>query len=93
MFKGGLIRSKILDKKKINKGDSDMDLSLECIYCTMNKADSLFDEHEADADKKLQFMKKVFGIIAESAPGGYAAFFSCTGNAGFKQRTAARRSL
>ena len=46
-----------------------MDLSLECIYCTMNKADSLYSEHEADADKKLQFMKKVFGIIAESAPG------------------------
>lgn len=46
-----------------------MDLSLECIYCTMNKADSLYSEHEADAGKKLQFMKKVFGIIAKSAPG------------------------
>lgn len=44
-----------------------MDLGLQCIYCTMNKADSLFSEHETNEEKKLQFMKKVFAIIAGTA--------------------------
>lgn len=46
-----------------------MDLNLECIYCTINKADSLFSEHETDENKKIAFMKKVFGIIAGARTG------------------------
>jgi len=37
-----------------------MDINLECIYCTIKKADFLFSQHETDEDKKLEFMKEVF---------------------------------
>ena len=43
-----------------------MDINLECIYCTINKADSLFSQHEIDEDKKMEFMKQVFRIISMS---------------------------
>lgn len=43
-----------------------MDINLECIYCTINKADSLFSQHEIDEDKKMEFMKQVFKIISMS---------------------------
>lgn len=43
-----------------------MNINLECIYCTINKADSLFSQHETDEDKKLKFMKQVFKIISMS---------------------------
>ena len=43
-----------------------MDLNLECIYCTINKADSLFSEHATDENKKIEFMKKVFQIVSAS---------------------------
>lgn len=43
-----------------------MDINLECIYCTIKKADSLFSQHETDEDKKLKFMKQVFEIISMS---------------------------
>ncbi|MBA5851512.1 DUF89 family protein [Clostridium sp. cel8] len=40
-----------------------MDICLECIYCTINRTDSLFSQYEKDEEKKLEFMKKVFNII------------------------------
>lgn len=43
-----------------------MDINLECIYCTINKADSLFSQYETDENKKLKFMKDVFKIISFS---------------------------
>jgi uncharacterized protein with ATP-grasp and redox domains len=43
-----------------------MDINLECIYCTIKKADSLFSQHETDEDKKLKFMKQVCKIISMS---------------------------
>lgn len=43
-----------------------MDINLECIYCTINKADSLFSQYETDTNKKLKFMKEVFKIISFS---------------------------
>lgn len=43
-----------------------MDINLECIYCTIKKAASLFSQHETDEDKKLKFMKQVFKIISMS---------------------------
>ncbi|MDW5300164.1 MAG: ARMT1-like domain-containing protein [Sedimentibacter sp.] len=43
-----------------------MDINLECIYCTIKKADFLFSQHETDEDKKLKFMKEVFEIISKS---------------------------
>lgn len=43
-----------------------MNINLECIYCTINKAESLFSQHETDEDKKLEFMKQVFKIISMS---------------------------
>lgn len=46
-----------------------MDIGLECIYCTIKKADSLFNQYETDKDKKLEFMKKVFKIVSMSEKG------------------------
>lgn len=43
-----------------------MDINLDCIYCTIKKADVLFSQHEADECKKLKFMKEVFKIVSES---------------------------
>lgn len=43
-----------------------MDINLECIYCTINKADSLFSKYETNENKKLNFMKNVFKIISLS---------------------------
>lgn len=43
-----------------------MDINLECIYCTIKRADFLLSQHEIDEDKKLEFMKKVFKIISMS---------------------------
>ena len=43
-----------------------MDVNLECIYCNIRKADSLFSQYETDEDKKLEFMKEVFKIISMS---------------------------
>lgn len=42
-----------------------MDINLDCIYCTIKKADSLYSKYERDKEKKLIFMKKVFKIISE----------------------------
>ena len=41
-----------------------MDVNLECIYCTIKKADSLFSNYETDEDEKLKFMKEVFKIVS-----------------------------
>jgi uncharacterized protein with ATP-grasp and redox domains len=43
-----------------------MNINLECIYCTIKKADSLFSNYESDKDRKLEFMKKVFDVISKS---------------------------
>ena len=43
-----------------------MDVNLECIYCTIKKADSLFSQYETNEDKKLEFIKQVCEIIAVS---------------------------
>ena len=32
--------------EEIEKGGLDMDINLECIYCTIKKADSLFSNYE-----------------------------------------------
>lgn len=41
-----------------------MDINLECIYCTIKKADSKYSRYEINEEKKLEFMKKVFHIIS-----------------------------
>lgn len=46
-----------------------MDISLECFYCNIKKADSLFSQYETNEDKKLEFMKKVFEIISMTEKG------------------------
>lgn len=43
-----------------------MDINLDCIYCTIKKADSLFSQHETNEGKKLEFMRQVFKIISMS---------------------------
>lgn len=43
-----------------------MNINLECIYCTIKKADSLFSQYDSNEDNKLQFMKEVFKIISDS---------------------------
>lgn len=43
-----------------------MDINLECIYCTIKKADSLFSQYEIDEYEKLKFMKEVFKIVSMS---------------------------
>lgn len=43
-----------------------MDINLDCIYCTIKKADNLFSQYEKDKNKKLKFMKEVFKIISLS---------------------------
>lgn len=43
-----------------------MNINLECIYCTIKKADSLFSQYNNNEDNKLEFMKKVFKIISDS---------------------------
>lgn len=43
-----------------------MNINLECIYCTLKKADSMFSKYEESEEKKIQFMKKVFSIIGKS---------------------------
>lgn len=49
-----------------------MDTNLECIYCTIKKADSLFSQYERDEEKKLKFMKEVFKIVSMSEKGDTA---------------------
>lgn len=41
-----------------------MNIGLECIYCTVKKADYLFSLYEIDEDKRLKFMKDVFKIVS-----------------------------
>lgn len=53
-----------------------MDISLECIYCTIKKADSLFNQNEIDEDKKLKFMKEVFKIISMSEKGDTSPYLN-----------------
>jgi len=55
-----------------------MDISLECIYCTIKKADSLFNQNEivVDEDKKLKFMKEVFKIISLSEKGDTSPYLN-----------------
>ena len=55
-----------------------MDISLECIYCTIKKADSLFNQNETvvDKDKKLKFMKEVFKIISLSKKGDTSPYLN-----------------
>lgn len=53
-----------------------MDINLECIYCTIKKADSLFSQHETDEDKKLKFMKEVFQIISMSEKGDTSPYLN-----------------
>lgn len=53
-----------------------MDINLECIYCTIKKADSLFSQYETDEDKKLKFMKKVFKIVSMSEKGDTSPFLN-----------------
>ncbi|GAA0179847.1 DUF89 domain-containing protein [Clostridium sediminicola] len=53
-----------------------MDVNLECIYCTIKKADSLFTQHETDENKKLKFMKEVFRIISMSEKGDTSPYLS-----------------
>lgn len=53
-----------------------MDINLDCIYCTIKKADSLFSQHETDKQKKLKFMKEVFKIISLSLEGDTAPYLS-----------------
>ncbi|MGH4141047.1 damage-control phosphatase ARMT1 family protein [Clostridium sp.] len=53
-----------------------MDVSLECIYCTIKKADSLFDQYETNKDKKLIFMKQVFKIISMSEKNDTSPYLS-----------------
>jgi damage-control phosphatase, subfamily I len=48
-----------------NRGEN-MNTNLECIYCTLKKADSMFSKYEESEEKKVQFMKKVFSIIGKS---------------------------
>lgn len=43
-----------------------MDINLDCIYCTIKKADNLFSQYEKDENKKIKFMKEVFKIISLS---------------------------
>ncbi len=40
-----------------------MNINLECIYCTIKKADSIFNKYEKNEEKKLEFMKKIFSMI------------------------------
>jgi len=53
-----------------------MDVSLECIYCTLKKIDALYDKHEIDKVKKLEFMKEVFKIISMSESGDTSPYLS-----------------
>ncbi|AYD39539.1 DUF89 family protein [Clostridium fermenticellae] len=41
-----------------------MNINLECIYCNIKKADSLFSKYEMDKKRKLEFMKRVFKTIS-----------------------------
>ncbi len=53
-----------------------MDTNLECIYCTIKKADSLFSQYERDEEKKLKFMKEVFKIVSMSEKGDTAPYLN-----------------
>jgi len=53
-----------------------MDINLECIYCTIKKADSLFSKYETDEDEKLKFMKEVFKIISMSEKGDTSPYLN-----------------
>lgn len=53
-----------------------MDINLECIYCTIKKADSLFSNYETDEDEKLKFMKEVFKIISMSEKGDTSPYLN-----------------
>lgn len=53
-----------------------MNINLDCIYCTINKADSLFSQNEIDEDKKLKFMKQVFKIISMSEKNGTSPYLN-----------------
>lgn len=53
-----------------------MDVNLECVYCIIKKADSLFSMYEADGDKKLKFMKEVFKIVSMSEKGDTSPYLS-----------------
>ncbi len=41
-----------------------MDINLECIYCTIKKADSLFSQYNENEEEKIKFMKNVFKIVS-----------------------------
>lgn len=41
-----------------------MNVNLECIYCTVKKADSLFSQYNENEEEKIKFMKKVFKIVS-----------------------------
>jgi hypothetical protein len=53
-----------------------MDAGLECIYCIVRKADSLFSKYEADKDKKLKFMKEVFKVVSMSEKGDTSPYLN-----------------
>ena len=53
-----------------------MDINLECIYCTIKKADSLFSQYETDENKKLKFIKEAFKIISLSEKGDTSPFLN-----------------
>jgi len=53
-----------------------MNINLECIYCTIKKADSIFSKYEKNEEKKLQFMKKIFSMIGNVADDDTAPFLS-----------------
>lgn len=51
-----------------------MDANLDCIYCIIRKADSLFSRYETDPDKKLKFMQEVFKIVSRAGKGDTAPY-------------------
>lgn len=53
-----------------------MDMNLECVYCTIKKADSSFSKYETDKDKKLEFMKNVFKIISMAEKGDTSPYIN-----------------
>lgn len=53
-----------------------MDINLECIYCIIKKADSLFSKYETDENEKLNFMKEVFKIVSISEKGDTSPYLN-----------------
>lgn len=48
------------------KRGTTMKTNLDCIHCIIGKAEKRYEAHEKDGEKKLAFMKKVFGVLGSS---------------------------